>query len=48
MSHLINRCTIEMSKCPSIISFASVVGEKESQGPMASYFDKTETDPYFC
>ncbi len=47
MSHLINGCTIEMSKCPSIVSFGSVVGEKESQGPMASYFDVTNNDPYF-
>lgn len=47
MSSLINRCTIKMSNCPSIISFASIVGKKEGEGPMASCFDEINNDPYF-
>ena len=31
MSSLINRCTIKMSNCPSIISFASIVGKKKAK-----------------
>ena len=29
-----------------IISFASVVGEKEAEGPLGAYFDKSFSDPY--
>lgn len=47
MSTLLNRCTIKMQNCPSIISYASIVGEKEGKGPMASCFDQINTDPYF-
>jgi stage V sporulation protein AD len=36
-----------MSNCPSIISFASIVGKKEGEGPMASCFDEINNDPYF-
>lgn len=36
-----------LDKPPVITAWASVAGNKESQGPLASYFDLTETDPYF-
>lgn len=32
---------------PRITAWASIAGKKEGQGPLASYFDKTETDSYF-
>ncbi len=47
MSILINRCTVKMSVCPSIISYACTAGKKESDGPMANYFDQIVVDPYF-
>lgn len=46
MSSLVNRCTIKMSNCPSIIASACIGGQKESEGPMASIFDAIEPDPY--
>lgn len=36
-----------LDKPPVITAWASVAGNKESQGPLASYFDLTEKDPYF-
>lgn len=47
MSSILNRCTIQMSNCPSIKSFASVVGKKEGEGPMSTCFDQINEDPYF-
>lgn len=32
---------------PVITTWASIAGNKESQGPLASYIDLTEKDPYF-
>ncbi len=32
---------------PVIEAWASIAGKKEAQGPLASYFDQTETDSYF-
>lgn len=32
---------------PSIAAWASVVGKKESEGPLAAYFDVTNKDSYF-
>ena len=32
---------------PAITTWASIAGKKESEGPLASYFDNTETDSYF-
>ena len=32
---------------PTIAAWASVVGKKEGEGPLASYFDKIIEDPYF-
>ena len=47
MSTVINRCTIMMSTPPSIISYASVAGKKESEGPLGTFFDEINVDPYF-
>lgn len=47
MSKLINRCTVFLTSPPSIKCYASVVGKKEGQGPMAEYFDEINDDPYF-
>lgn len=32
---------------PTIASWASVAGKKESEGPLSAYFDLTETETYF-
>lgn len=32
---------------PTIATWASVAGKKESEGPLAAYFDVTMADPYF-
>ncbi len=47
MSTILNRCTVKMSTCPSIKSFACIAGKKESEGPMKECFDRTNVDPYF-
>jgi len=47
MSSILNRCTIMMSKPPSIRAFASIVGEKEGEGPLGKCFDQITVDPYF-
>lgn len=36
-----------LEKPPVITTWASIAGKKESEGPLGSYFDKTETDSYF-
>lgn len=33
--------------CPSVLSFASVVGKKEGEGPLGRLFDYVEKDEYF-
>ncbi len=40
----IGKHTIEFTEKPRIISAAAVVGKKESEGPLAQWFDKTVTD----
>lgn len=47
MSEKISKCTIKLTSPPSVKAFACTGGEKESEGPMKSYFDKLDTDPYF-
>lgn len=45
-----NKCgrqSFILDKPPVIAAWASVAGKKESEGPLSSYFDKTETDSYF-
>lgn len=39
--------TIQFDNPPSIISTASIVGPKESQGPMAKYFDQCIDDEFW-
>lgn len=39
--------TFILKNTPSIHSFASVVGQKESEGPLGEYFDICEKDAYF-
>lgn len=39
--------TIRLGHQPRVYSFASIVGQKEGEGPMGQYFDSVQTDPYF-
>ena len=37
--------SIAFEQPPYILSYASIVGNKEGDGPLGNYFDKVETDP---
>ena len=37
--------SIAFEQPPYILSYASIVGQKEGDGPLGKYFDKVETDP---
>ena len=39
--------TVIFDKCPSVQSFAAVVGKKEGEGPFGKCFDIIEEDEYF-
>lgn len=39
--------SVEFEKPPLIVGAASVVGDKEGNGPYGRYFDQVETDPMF-
>lgn len=39
MSTRISRCTLLLDHSPSILSWASIVGKKEGEGPLSQYFD---------
>lgn len=41
----IGKQSVEFEKPPLIVGAASVVGEKEGNGPYGKYFDQIETDP---
>lgn len=43
----IGKQTIKFNYPPAILSRASVVGEMEGQGPLATFFDQIESDPTF-
>lgn len=43
----IGKQTIEFDNSPSILSTASIVGPKESNGPLAKYFDKCLDDEFW-
>ena len=43
----IGKQTIEFDNSPSIISTASIVGPKESNGPLSKYFDKCLDDEFW-
>lgn len=45
--HSLGNGTIIFDKKPSILSYASVVGKKEGEGPYGQYFDSVENDAYF-
>lgn len=47
MSTKLSKITFRLDSAPSIHSFASIVGEKESEGPLGAYFDMTTNDNYF-
>lgn len=47
MAKRIGKRTIGLTKIPSIISYASTVGKKESEGPLRDYFDHIDTDTTF-
>ena len=40
----IGKYTLELNSKPSILGFASVVGKKESEGPLGKLFDQCHTD----
>ncbi len=42
----IGRYTLYTENNPSVISFASIAGKKESEGPLGAYFDQTVSDSY--
>ena len=43
----IGKQTIRFDAPPTIVEVASIVGPKESQGPMAGYFDKCLDDEFW-
>lgn len=47
MSHRLSRDTILLEHTPSILSYASVVGKKEGEGPLARHFDVICDDTTF-
>ena len=42
----IGKQTIKFDNPPTITECASIVGPKESQGPLAKYFDQTLNDEF--
>lgn len=44
MSQLLTAGIYRLTSCPTLLAFASVVGKKEGEGPLGSYFDKINTD----
>lgn len=42
----IGKSVLQTENMPSILSFASIVGKKEAQGPLGSFFDQTLSDSY--
>lgn len=47
MTKKLGGSTVKLSAPPTIAASAAVVGEKEGQGPLASYFDRISYDSYF-
>ena len=37
--------TVEFTSCPTVIGYGAVVGPKEAEGPLGSFFSETEDDP---
>lgn len=44
MSQKLSHNTFRLTSCPSVLSWASVVGKKEGEGPLGSYFDTVYED----
>ena len=47
MNQMVGNGSLCFSKTPFIISTASIVGKKEGEGPLGSFFDQVEQDPMF-
>lgn len=47
MAKKISRNTFIMENYPTILSFASIVGQKEGEGPLGECFDRVEKDSHF-
>ena len=47
LNQAVGKQTIRFACPPAILSRASIVGDMEGQGPLASYFDQIEPDPAF-
>lgn len=47
MSKKHGKSTVLLEKPPGIIEYASIVGTKEGEGPLGSYFDEIVEDPKF-
>lgn len=47
MAHKIGKRTIIFDEKPAILSYGSVVGKKEHEGPLSNEFDKYTIDSYF-
>lgn len=43
----IGQSSFKYNNCPSVLSFGSVAGKKEGEGPFGECFDRIEPDPYF-
>lgn len=47
VNHRIGKQSFSLNNPPIITAWASIAGKKESEGPLASYFDVTSQDSYF-
>jgi len=47
MGQTVGKQSIKFDKAPHIIAGASIVGQKEGEGPLGNQFDKVEQDPLF-
>ena len=43
----LGRQTVRLSNPVSVVSYASIGGKLEAQGPLAGYFDELSTDSFF-
>ena len=46
-SKRLGRQTVQLTRPPSVVSFANIGGKMEGQGPLASYFDELCPDSFF-
>ncbi len=45
--NVLGKSTLSFTHCPSVASFAAIVGKKEGEGPYGKSFDRVEPDAYF-